>query len=85
MSCLGRVQGAVLYLESLPKDRAEAVCQRALTYGANRVTELKSIVLNRLDEEIEAPAPTPPTTVPKFARRIQELTRGHQGDAHDQL
>lgn len=83
VSHLSRVQGAVLYLESLPKERAEAVCRRALAYGVNRLADLKSIVLNCLDQKEEAAEATPPATVPKYARCIHELTLGHQGDPHD--
>jgi len=82
VSHLSRVQGAVLFLESLPKDRAEAVCQRALAYGLNRVAELKSMVLHRLDQIVEPSETAAPTRLPKFARRIGDLTRGHQEGAN---
>lgn len=83
VSHLSRVQGAVLYLEGLPKEKAEAVCRRALAYGANRVAELKNIVLNGLDRQVDLPETSPPLRVPKYARRISELTQGLPGGVHD--
>ena len=82
VSHLSRVQGAILYLEGLPKERAEAACGRALSYGVNRVADLKSIVLHQLDLLVDPPE-TAPLSPSKFARPLQELTRRHQGASDD--
>ena len=84
LSRLGRVQAVVLYLEQLPKDRAEAVCQRALTYGVHRVAEIKEIVVKGLDRHHEPEVGShPPQKAHKFARSMHELTRSHQGGSDD--
>lgn len=77
LSGLRRVQLAIVYLESLPKDRAATVCRRASAYGLGRLSELKNVVERCLDlaplpEGIDAPAPGLVGS-PRFARAIGEL------------
>ncbi len=81
LSGLRRVQLGVVYLEGLPKERAEGVCRRARAYGLGRPTELKNIVERRLDlstlpDGVDAPAPNMSGS-PRFARAIGELYLRH--------
>ena len=82
LSGLRRVQLAIVYLESLPKDRAATVCRRASAYGLGRLSELKNVVERCLDlapppEGLHAPAPWPPGS-PRLARALrQPLERPH--------
>jgi hypothetical protein len=86
LSGLRRVQLAIVYLESLPKDRAATVCRRASAYGLGRLSELKNVVERCLDlaplpEGVDAPAPGLVGS-PRFARAIGELYLSRAGVQH---
>lgn len=81
VSALKRIQASILFLETLPPERAERVCARARAFGMTRLAELRNVVARGLDQrdlphpEV-APAPGLPST-PRYARAIGELFLRH--------
>lgn len=80
VSKLRLVQAAVIYLETLPDGRAEAVCRRAREFGVRKLKELKNIVALGLDRKDPPPAPTPEEPQSgTFARPLTTLFQNRLG------
>lgn len=81
LSRLRVVQAVVTHLESFPKERARAACQRALYFGNFSYGGLKAILRHGLDLQAE-PVPTPRLWLPeaRHSRKPIELLETRHGN-----
>lgn len=79
VSALRVVQAAVLWLEELPPERAEAVCRRSREYGIRKLGAMKNIARLGLDRRNDVASPPEGADPTLYVRSVTELFAARVG------